>query len=143
MATDDVDPHGSGGDISRCPIMSGYNPLSEAEILDPYPSYERSRHERPVFFDDTLGFWSVSRRDDVLAIMRDTQRFSNRSAIPMPLPPERMRQRMPKYPFATACAACSSFQRYSLCPAVVALGMKTISAPASPSARAPSGKWRS
>ena len=102
MATDDVDPHGSGGDISRCPIMSGYNPLSEAEILDPYPSYERSRHERPVFFDDTLGFWSVSRRDDVLAIMRDTQRFSNRSAIPMPLPPERMRQRMPKYPFATA-----------------------------------------
>src|SRR5213075_238951 len=48
-----------------------------------------------------------------------------------------------KYPFATACAGCSNFQRYSDKPATVADGLKTISAPFSPSARAPSGKWRS
>ena len=45
--------------------------------------------------------------------------------------------------FATAWAGCSSFQRYSLSPATVAEGLKTISAPARPSSRAPSGKWRS
>ena len=45
--------------------------------------------------------------------------------------------------WATAWAGCSSFQRYSLRPATVAEGLKTISAPPRPSARAPSGKWRS
>src|ERR1035441_7568113 len=40
-------------------------------------------------------------------------------------------------------AGCSSFHRYSLRPATVAEGLKTISAPANPRARAPSGKWRS
>jgi cytochrome P450 len=101
MATNDASPH-TAGDISRCPVMSGYNPLSESEILDPYPSYERSRDAFPVFYDEAMGFWSVSRREDVLAIIRDTKRFSNGNAIPMPLPPEHMRERMPKYPFATA-----------------------------------------
>src|SRR2546430_17581397 len=48
-----------------------------------------------------------------------------------------------KYPLATACAGCSNFQRYSESPATVADGLKTISAPFNPSARAPSGKWRS
>ena len=35
------------------------------------------------------------------------------------------------------------FHRYSLNPATVAEGLKTISAPFNPRARAPSGKWRS
>ena len=48
-----------------------------------------------------------------------------------------------KYPFATACAGCSSFHRYSDRPATVADGFKTISAPFRPRMRAPSGKWRS
>src|SRR5258706_15117765 len=47
-----------------------------------------------------------------------------------------------KNPFATACAGCSSFQRYCDSPATVADGLKTISAPFSPRSRAPSGKWR-
>ena len=48
-----------------------------------------------------------------------------------------------KYWLATACEGISSFQRYSLNPATVALGLKTISAPLRPSSRAPSGKCRS
>ncbi len=44
---------------------------------------------------------------------------------------------------ATACAGCSSFQRYSLKPATVADGLKIISAPFKPRQRAPSGKCRS
>ena len=44
---------------------------------------------------------------------------------------------------ATAAAGCSSSHRYWLRPATVADGLKTISAPLSPSARQPSGKWRS
>jgi cytochrome P450 len=85
-----------------CPVMHGYDPLEQKELDDPFPSYRRAREEVPVFWSEELGFWSVSRREDVLAIIRDTERFSNRMAIPMPEPPEHMRDRMPKYPFATA-----------------------------------------
>jgi cytochrome P450 len=91
-----------GGIGQSCPVLAGYDPVSAQELTDPFPSYERARREVPVFFDERLGCWSVSRHDDVLAIMRDTERFSNRLAVPMPLPPERLRDRMPKYPFATA-----------------------------------------
>src|SRR3546814_8053777 len=47
-----------------------------------------------------------------------------------------------KQPLATAEAGCSSFQRYWLKPATVAEGFTMYSAPASASARQPSGKWR-
>jgi hypothetical protein len=45
--------------------------------------------------------------------------------------------------FATAAAGCSTRQMYSERPRLVADGLKTISAPLRPSARQPSGKWRS
>jgi cytochrome P450 len=89
---------GDGG----CPVLSGYDPIEPAELREPFPSYARAHREAPVSYDEKYGFWNVSRQADVLAIMRDTQRFSNRSAIPMPLPPEDMRDRMPVFPFATA-----------------------------------------
>jgi cytochrome P450 len=89
-----------GSDITGCPILSGYDPLARAELRDPFPSYARSRREAPVFYSDKHGFWSVSRRDDVLTLLRDTERFTSRSAIPLPLPPEEMRDRMPVYPVA-------------------------------------------
>ncbi len=99
MATESV----TGSDVAGgCPVLAGYNPLAANELSDPFPSYARARHDTPVFFSPELGFWSVSRREDVLAIIRDTERFSNKMAIPMPEPPERIRGRMPKYPFATA-----------------------------------------
>jgi OOP family OmpA-OmpF porin len=44
---------------------------------------------------------------------------------------------------ATAAAGCSTRQMYSDNPRLVADGLNTISAPFKPSARQPSGKWRS
>ena len=81
-----------------CPVLPGYDPLSPAELRDPYPSFARAQREAPVFYDARHGFWSVTRHADVLVILRDTQRFSSRMAIPMPLPPEDLRDRMPVYP---------------------------------------------
>lgn len=102
MAVNGVAEHETAGAAGGCPVLAGYNPLDPKELDDPFPSYARARNEAPVFFSEEFGFWSVSRREDVLAIIRDTERFSNKMAIPMPEPPERMRDRMPKYPFATA-----------------------------------------
>jgi cytochrome P450 len=56
--------------------------------------------EAPVFYCPELGVWSVARQADVLAVLKDTKRFSNRSAIPVPIPPEQVRARMPLYPSA-------------------------------------------
>jgi cytochrome P450 len=83
-----------------CPLLPGYDPLAPGELSDPFPSYARARREAPVFYSGQYGFWSVTRREDVLAVLRDTDRFSNRSAVPVPLPPEELRDRMPVYPNA-------------------------------------------
>ncbi len=91
---------GQGG--GACPVLPGYDPLSPEELKDPRPSYARAHREAPVFFHEQFGFWSVTRKEDMLAVIKDTKTFSNRSAIPMPLPPEELRDRMPVYPFATA-----------------------------------------
>ena len=85
----------------RCPVLHGYDPLDPDEVVDPFPSYARARREVPVFYLEKHRFWSVTRREDVLAVLRDTKRFTNRDKLAMPLPPEAIRDRMPQYPFAT------------------------------------------
>jgi cytochrome P450 len=93
-----IERAGSNG----CPVLSGYDPLAAAELRDPFPSYARARREAPVFYLEEFDLWYVSRHEDVLAILRDPGRFSNRNVKPMPLPPEELRDRMPVYPNATA-----------------------------------------
>jgi hypothetical protein len=44
---------------------------------DPYPTYRRLRDEVPAYRNDRLGFWALSRYDDVLAAFKDTEHFSN------------------------------------------------------------------
>jgi cytochrome P450 len=95
------DPAAVASDGGLCPVLHGYDPLAPAEVADPFPTYERARHDTPVFFLEKYGFWSVTRREDVLAALRDTQRLVNRDKLPMPRPPEAIRDRMPQYPFAT------------------------------------------
>ncbi len=98
MASDDVSGGLVAGGDGGCPVLSGYDPLDPGELRDPFPSYARARREAPVFYSEEYGFWSVTRLEDVLAILRDTEHFSNRSVVPIPLPPEKLRDRLPVYP---------------------------------------------
>ena len=70
---------------------ASYNPLSERTIQDPYPVYARLRKHSPVHRSAILGSWIISRYDDVLAVTRDHERFSNdprwRNATASVLPP--------------------------------------------------------
>lgn len=86
----------------HCPVLSGYNPLAPAELADPFPTYARARREEPIFYAEEFDLWHVSRREDVLEVLRSPDRFSSRNVKPMPLPPEELRERMPVYPNATA-----------------------------------------
>jgi cytochrome P450 len=87
---------------SGCPVLAGYDPSSLGELRNPYPSFHIAQEDAPVFFDETRGFWSVTRHADVLSILRDTVHYSSKMAIPLPLPPEEFRDRMPVYPTAGA-----------------------------------------
>ncbi|HEX4081716.1 MAG TPA: cytochrome P450, partial [Acidimicrobiales bacterium] len=47
----------------------------------PYPTYARLRTEAPVYRNDDLDFWALSRHRDVLAAFRDVDHFSNRYGV--------------------------------------------------------------
>ena len=48
---------------------------------DPYPVYARLRAEAPVYWNDELGFWALSRYDDVAAGFRDHAAFSTTNGV--------------------------------------------------------------
>src|SRR6185436_12486152 len=54
------------------PTMSGveFNPMDPAFVADPYPTYRRLRAEDPVHHSP-LGFWVLTRYEDVVAALRD------------------------------------------------------------------------
>jgi cytochrome P450 len=47
-----------------------FNPMDPAFVADPYPTYHRLRAEDPVHHSP-LGFWVLTRYDDVVAALRD------------------------------------------------------------------------
>ncbi|HEX6020422.1 MAG TPA: cytochrome P450 [Solirubrobacter sp.] len=67
--------------------MEGFRPY---DIADPFPFYARARAEAPVFFSEELGYYVVSRYEDILAIFKDPATFSseNTQAPFKPRPPE-------------------------------------------------------
>ena len=72
----------------RCPVdhagqsatalhHHGYEPFS---MNDPFPAYAALRNEEPVMFDERIGYYIVSRYDDVKAVFDDWQTFSSENA---------------------------------------------------------------
>ena len=55
----------------------GYQPF---DLTSPFASYARLRAEAPVYYDDRIGYWVVSRHDDVKAIFEDWQSYSSENA---------------------------------------------------------------
>ncbi|MBT2233751.1 cytochrome P450 [Nonomuraea sp. NEAU-A123] len=58
-----------------------YSPYDYAVHEDPYPIYARLREEAPLYRNDELDFWAVSRHTDVAGAFRDHQRFSNANGV--------------------------------------------------------------
>jgi cytochrome P450 len=56
--------------MSEAPASMGWNPFEPGYAEDPYPQYEVLRAHNPVC-ETPLGFWVLSRYDDVLAVLRD------------------------------------------------------------------------
>ena len=58
-----------------------YSPYDYAVHEDPYPIYARLRTEAPLYRNDELDFWALSRHADVLGAFRDPAHFSNRFGV--------------------------------------------------------------
>jgi len=54
-----------------------YSPYDYEVHEDPYPTYARLRDEAPLYRNDELDFWALSRHRDVAAGFRDSARFSS------------------------------------------------------------------
>ena len=50
--------------------------LSQEFLADPYPYYRSLREGDPVHLDEGRGCWLITRYDDVVAMLRDDERFS-------------------------------------------------------------------
>ena len=86
-----------------------FDPFSDTFFDDPYQTYARLRDEAPVYFNETYGFYAVSRYADVVAVHADPERFLSSYGVTLELllhrrpmganmmivmdPPEHTRQR--------------------------------------------------
>src|SRR5262247_4172147 len=52
--------------------MKSFNPMDPEFLADPYPTYHRLRAEDPVHHSP-LGFWVLTRYEDVSAVLRDAR----------------------------------------------------------------------
>lgn len=60
-----------------------YSPYDFDVHRDPYPYYARLRAQAPVLRNDTDDFWALSRHADVLAALRDSDRYSSANGLRM------------------------------------------------------------
>ena len=69
----------AGVDSTIGPIE--YSPYNYEIHEDPYPTYTRMRAEAPVYRNDELDFWALSRHEDVLGAFRNPGQLSNRFGV--------------------------------------------------------------
>jgi cytochrome P450 len=61
--------------------LSSYSLADPAVVQNPYPYYERMRAEDPVHFDERIRTWLVTRHEDILAVARNTEVYSDEMRV--------------------------------------------------------------
>jgi cytochrome P450 len=62
-------------------VQAIFNPLDLGTNLDPFPAYARLRDEAPVYRNAELGFWALSRYDDVRSASQRWELFSSAAGV--------------------------------------------------------------
>ena len=62
---------------AQCPVHHGYEPF---DMKDPFPSYAELRAEEPVMFDERIGYYVVTRYDDIKSVFENWETFSSENA---------------------------------------------------------------
>jgi cytochrome P450 len=72
-----------GAHLGEAPLVTTMelNPFSYEFHADPHPIYRALRDEAPLYRNDRMGFWALSRFADVLAAFVDWQTYSSAEGI--------------------------------------------------------------
>lgn len=62
-------------------VTTGYDPFDYQVQADPYPVYAWLRDHAPVYRNEQIDFWALSRHADVAAAWPDSQRFSSANGV--------------------------------------------------------------
>ncbi len=60
-----------------CPHARMAERFDAFDISDPFSLYAQARSEEPIFYSAALGYWVVTRYDDIKAVFRDHETFSS------------------------------------------------------------------
>jgi cytochrome P450/ferredoxin-NADP reductase len=84
-------PFPSSGEVAPngCPVSmeaAAFDPFGQDYLLDPAEYLRWSRESEPVFYSPKIGYWVVTRYEDVRAIFRDNVTFSPAVALEKIMP---------------------------------------------------------
>ncbi|WP_182886611.1 cytochrome P450 [Microbispora sp. H10885] len=68
--------------------MPTFDPTSDSQLADPYPTYTQMRDRCPVFHDENLDVFVVTRHEDVVRVAHDPETYSSESAVKATAGPE-------------------------------------------------------
>jgi cytochrome P450/ferredoxin-NADP reductase len=72
--------HSAG--LGQCPVGADvFDPFQPAYLEDPADYVRWAREQQPVFFSESLGYWVVTRYEDVKAVFRDHVNYSPSNAL--------------------------------------------------------------
>lgn len=64
-----------------CPYSSKMNAsFKPFDLTDPFPFYKQSREEEPIFYSEELGYWVVTRFQDIKEIFGNWKAFASENA---------------------------------------------------------------
>jgi cytochrome P450 len=66
--------------MSEAVCPAGYHGYEPFDMNNPFPAYEELRKEQPVMFDDRIGYYVVTRYDDVKSTFENWETFSSENA---------------------------------------------------------------
>jgi len=75
-----------GEDVSSRPHLPGFSLAEPAFLKDPYAMMARAHQEAPVFFDDAINAWVITKYQDIASILSDYQTYSSRAVGRIPAP---------------------------------------------------------
>jgi cytochrome P450/ferredoxin-NADP reductase len=79
-----------GAAPTGCPVSAqaqAFDPFAAEYLANPAEALKWSRDQEPVFYSPQLGYWVVSRYEDVKAVFRDNVTFSPSIALERVVPP--------------------------------------------------------
>ena len=75
-----------GEGVASWPRLRGFSLAEPGFLIDPYPMVTRAHAEAPVFFDDAINAWVITKYQDIAGVLADYQTYSSRAVGRIPPP---------------------------------------------------------